>query len=117
MSKLALFAALALASVAQIRAQSCATETEMAQLIADCNVIADPRAAKRRNMRACQTLAMEGRLSLVEPAAQTAYQLYQEQQLQACLRRQASPRGSSRSCGSCRIPPAWPRRPPSEEAF
>jgi hypothetical protein len=94
MSKLTLLAvAMALASFAEIHAPSAAAETELTQLIADCNVIADSRAAKRRNIRACETLAMEGRLSLVEPAALTAYQQYQEQQLHACLRRQASPRG------------------------
>jgi hypothetical protein len=97
MSKLTLLAAaMALASFAEIHAQSAAAEKETAQLMADCNVVADSRSAKRKNMRACETLAMEGRLSLVEPAAQAAYQQYREEQRQACLRRQASPRGQSR---------------------
>lgn len=101
MSKLTLLAAaMALASVVPTHAQS-AAEKETAQLIADCNVIADPSAAKKKNIRACEALAMEGRLSLVEPAAQTAYQRYQDEQLQACVRRQASPRGQSRGQSSC----------------
>lgn len=102
MSKLTLLAAvIALASVAPTHAQSAAAEKELAQLLADCNVIADPSAAKRKNIRACETLAMEDRLSLVEPAAQTAYRQYQEEQRQACLRRQASPRGQARGQSSC----------------
>ena len=102
MSKLTLLgAAIALASVAQAHAQSAADENEVAQLIADCNAMADPTAAKRKNIRACETLAMEGRLSLIEPAAQAAYQRYQDDQLHACLRRQASPRGQSRGQSSC----------------
>ena len=102
MSKLTLFAAaIALASVVQTHAQSAAADKEMAQLLADCNVIADPSAAKRKNIRACEKLAMEDRLSLAEPAAQTAYQRYQDEQLQACLRREASPRGQSRGQSSC----------------
>jgi hypothetical protein len=102
MSKLTLLAAaMALAGFAQAHAQSAAEDKGMAQSIADCNVIADPSAAKRKNMRACETLAMEGRLSLVEPAAQAAYQQYREEQRQACLRRQASPRGQSRGQSSC----------------
>ena len=102
MSKLTLFAAaVALASVVPTRAQSAAADTEMAQLLADCSVIADPSAAKRKNIRACETLAMEDRLSLVEPAAQTAYQRHQDEQVQACLRREASPRGQSRGQSSC----------------
>jgi hypothetical protein len=55
----------------------------------------------REPVQSHRTLAMEGRLSLVEPAAQTAYQRYQEEQLQECLRRQTSPRGSSRGQSSC----------------
>jgi hypothetical protein len=100
MSKLTLLgAAIALAALAQAHAQSGAQET--AQLIADCNMIADQGAAKRKNIRACETAAMEARLSLIEPAARTAYQQYQEQQWQACLRRAASPRGRSRGQSSC----------------
>jgi hypothetical protein len=102
MSKLTLFAAaLALASVAQRHAQSAAAEKEMAQLIADCNMLADPSAAKRKNIQACETLATDDRLSLVESAALAAYRQYREEQRQACLRRQASPRGQSRGQSSC----------------
>ena len=81
-------------------AQSAASsETEQQQLVADCNGAAT--SSKGRAMRACETLEKEGRLSLVEPAAVTAYQRYQEERLAACQRRQASPRGQSRAQSNC----------------
>jgi len=101
MSKLTLFlAALALATCANTLAQSAASsETEVARLVAECNAAAN--SSKSRVMRACETLEKEGRLSLVEPAAATAYRRYQEERLQACLRREASPRGQSRGQSAC----------------
>lgn len=102
MSKLTLLAAaVALVTLAQTHAQSAAGGDETAQLLADCNAIADPSAARRKNIRACETLAKQDRLSLAEPAAQTAFRQHREEQRQACLRRQASPRGTSRGQSSC----------------
>ena len=101
MSKLTLFfAAMALATCASTLAQSAApSEAELQRLVADCNSAAD--SSKSRVMRACETLEKEGRLSLVEPAAVTAYRQYQEERLQACQRRAASPRGQSRGQSAC----------------
>jgi CheY-like chemotaxis protein len=102
MSRAALLAAaLALPLCAATEAQSPAAEAELAQLVADCNAIAAASAPKRRNIRACETLASEGRLSLIEAAALTAYQQHRDEQLQACLRRQVSPRGQSRGQSDC----------------
>lgn len=101
MSKLTVFVtAMALAHAATTLAQSpAALETQTPELIADCNGAAN--SSKRRVMRACETLDKEGRLSLVEPAAVTAYRRYQDERLQACQRRQASPRGQSRGETAC----------------
>jgi hypothetical protein len=96
-----LVAAMALTNVAQTHAQSADAETELARLVADCNGIAESGKPKRRSIRACETLAAEGRLSLVEPAAATAYQLYRQDRLEACRQRQASPRGASRGQSDC----------------
>jgi len=102
MSKAALLAAaIALALGAAAGAQVPAAETELALLVADCNVMASTPAAKRRNVRACDTLANENQLTLVEPAAAAAYREYREERYQACLRRQASPRGGARGQGHC----------------
>lgn len=96
MSKLTLLlTATALATCASALAQSAASsEAELARLVADCNDAAN--SSKSRVMRACEALEKEGRLSLVEPAAVTAYRQYQEERRQACLRREASPRGQAR---------------------
>jgi hypothetical protein len=101
MSKLTvLVSATALACCATTLAQSAApSETELPQLVSDCNGAVD--SAKRRAIRACETLEQAGRLSLVEPAAATAYLRYQDERLQACQRRQASPRGQSRGETAC----------------
>jgi hypothetical protein len=93
-----LAAAMALACHADAHAQS-TTEAEIAQLVADCNGIA--LSTKRRNIQACETLASQGRLSLIEPAAVSAYQQYKDERLEACLRREASPRGQSRGPSNC----------------
>jgi hypothetical protein len=82
-------------------AQAPTSETELAQLVADCNVMAGSRSAKRRSIKSCDTLASDDQLSLVEPAAAAAYRQYREERFQACLRRQASPRGASRGQGDC----------------
>lgn len=58
MSKVVLAAAIALAVGASAGAQT-AAETELTQLVADCNVMAGSRSAKRRNIQACETLANE----------------------------------------------------------
>jgi beta-lactamase class A len=101
MSKLgSIVAVLAVATGAGALAQpSDPLATALPQLVADCNGAAD--SSKPRAMRACETLEKEGRLSLVEPAAATAYQRYRQGRLEACLRRQASPRGQSRGASSC----------------
>lgn len=101
MSKLTLLVAtIALAYGSNALAQSTASsDTELPQLVSACNGAAS--SSKSRAMRACETLETEGRLSLVEPAAVTAYQRYREERLQACLRRQASPRGQSRAESNC----------------
>lgn len=102
MFKVTLFAVAAfVAGGAGAHAQSAAAETEVARLVADCNVLASSRNAKRRNVEACETLASEDRLALVEPAAAAAYRQYREERYQACLRRQASPRGGSRGQSGC----------------
>ncbi len=101
MSKLTLFlAGMALAMCASTLAQSAASsETELAQLVAECNGAV--KSSKSRVMRACEALEKEDRLSLVEPAAVTAYHQYQEERLQACQRRAVSPRGESRGQSAC----------------
>jgi hypothetical protein len=102
MSKAAwLAAAIALAICAATGAQAPTAETELAQRVVDCNAMADSRSAKRRTLQACEALANETQLSLVEPAAAAAYREYREERYQACLRRQASLRGRSRGQGDC----------------
>ncbi len=101
MSKLTvLVAATTLALGANALAQSSAPSAgELPQLVAACNGAAS--SDKPRVMRACETLDKNGRLSLVEPTAVTAYQRYQQERLAACERRQASPRGQSRGAPDC----------------
>jgi hypothetical protein len=101
MSKLtSLLAAMAVSMCANALAQADASsEAALQQLVVECNAAAD--SSKSRVMRACETLEKEGRLSLVEPAAVTAYRRYQEERLQACQRREASPRGQSRGQSEC----------------
>jgi len=95
-----LLAAMALAICANALAQADASsEAELSRLVAECNRAVD--SSKSRVMRACETLEKEGRLPLVEPAAVTAYRRYQEERLEACLRREASPRGQSRGQSAC----------------
>ncbi len=95
----------ALTLFADVQAQTAATEfrrpskqpeADAARSIADCNAVANSSIAKRRNFRACETLEKDGRLSLVDPAALTAFRRYQEERLRECRERQASPRGMSR---------------------
>jgi hypothetical protein len=101
MSKLtSLVAAIVLANGAHTLAQSAApSETELAKVVADCNGAAN--SGKARALRACETLDKQGRLSLAQPAAVTAYQRYQQERLAACRQRAATPRGQSRpsNCG------------------
>ncbi len=101
MSKLTvLVAAMALANGANALAQTASSlEKELPQLVTDCNGAAT--SSKRRAMSACETLEKAGRLALVEPGAVTAYQRYQQERLQECERRRASPRGQSRGRSSC----------------
>ncbi len=101
MSKLPLFLfAIALTYCASTLAQSAnSLEAELPTLIADCNGAA--HSSKRRAIGACETLEKAGRLSLVEPAAVTAYRQYRQERLDACQRRQASPRGQSRGSSNC----------------
>jgi hypothetical protein len=96
-----LFATVIAFAVGTASAQAPASETELVQLVADCNVMAGSRSAKRRNIQACEMLASENQLTLVEPAAAAAYRQYREERYQACLRRQASPRGGARGQGDC----------------
>jgi len=101
MAKLTLLVAvMALANGANALAQSAtSSETELPQLVTECNGAAS--SSKPRAMRACETLEKQSRLSLVEPAAVTAYRRYQQERLEACQRRLASPRGSSRGQSNC----------------
>ena len=115
MSKLTLLVtAMTLANGASTLAQSATSlEAELPQLVAACNGAANSSkgtaaasfrrkvAPTGRAMRACETLEKEGRLTLVEPAAVTAFQRHQGERLAACQRRQASPRGQSRAQSSC----------------
>jgi hypothetical protein len=96
-----LAAAVALQVCAGTAAQPPPSPADLAQLVGDCNVMASSRSAKRRNIQACETLASENQLTLAEPAAAAAYRQYREERYQACLRRQASPRGSARGQGDC----------------
>jgi hypothetical protein len=101
MSKLTvLVAAMPLALGANALAQSTAlSSSESSELVATCNGAAS--SDKPRAMRTGETLEKAGRLSLVDAAAVTAYQRYQQERLAACLRRQASPRGQSRGATDC----------------
>lgn len=75
------------------------SEADLPLLVADCNAVAS--STKARAVRACESLEKAGRLSLVEPGAVTAYQRYRQARLEACRRRQASPRGASRGPSDC----------------
>jgi hypothetical protein len=101
MSKLEFLVALvSLVAGANGFGQSAATdEAKLPRLVADCNGAAN--SPKPRAMRACERLENAGRLSLVESAARTAYQRYRDERLEACQRRQASPRGQSRGESGC----------------
>jgi hypothetical protein len=101
MSKLSLLlCATALATSATTLAQSTpSSEKELQRLAAECNGAAD--SSRSRVMRACETLEKEDRLSLVDPVAVTAYRQYREARRQACLHREASPRGQGRRQSSC----------------
>jgi hypothetical protein len=102
MSKLSvLVATIALAGSVQARAQSPGSEAGLAELVTACNVMASSPKPARRSIRACETLAMNGQLALVDQAAVIAYQRYSEERRLACERRQASPRGAAREqpCG------------------
>lgn len=59
MSRGLLFATAIAFAVGTASAQALTSETELAQLVADCNVMAGSRSAKRRNIQACETLANE----------------------------------------------------------
>jgi hypothetical protein len=100
MSKLtSIVVALALAHGTSALAQpSDAPAKDFPELVTACNGAA--ASTKPRAVRACETLEQEGRLSLVDPAAVTAYQRYRQERFEACQRRQASPRGASRG-GRC----------------
>lgn len=102
MSKLTvLIATIALGGSLHARAQSSGSDEDVARLVTDCNVMASSARPARRSIRACETLATNGRLALVDPAAVVAYQRYSEERRLACERRQASPRGAARGqpCG------------------
>lgn len=99
MSKLILLATVtALASCANTPL----TDTEVPGLIASCNIAADSTTHESRALRACDTLAKHGRLSLAEPDAALAYSNYQQdlKRWQACESRQAMvhPSSSRLSC-------------------
>ena len=103
MSKLTLLiAAIALAGHASTHAQRAeSSQAEVERLVAACNGLAASSKPERRSIRACETLAADGRLALVEPAAVTTYRHYLEQRRQACERRQVSPRAQSRGRQDC----------------
>jgi hypothetical protein len=101
MSRGTLLAAVVALEVCAGTAAQPPSQADLAQLVGDCNVMASSRSAKRRNIQACETLANENQLTLAEPAPAAAYRQYREERYQACLRRQASPRGSARGQGDC----------------
>jgi hypothetical protein len=103
MSKLTLLiAAIALVGHASTHAQRAdASQRDVQRLVAACNGLADSGKPERRSVRACESLAADGRLTLVEPAAVTTYRHYLKQRRQACERRQVSPRAQSRGRQDC----------------
>ena len=103
MSKLTLLiAAIALVGHANTHAQRAdSPQTDVERLVAACNGLADSSKPERRSVRACETLAADGRLTLVEPAAVTTFRRYLEERRQACERRQVSPRAQSRGRQDC----------------
>ena len=102
MSKLTLFiAAIALAGHASTHAQRAdSSQAEVERLVAACNGLAASK-PERRSIRACETLAADGRLALVEQATVAAYREYQEERREACQRRKSSPRGQARTQPDC----------------
>ena len=62
------------------------TDAEVPGLVAACNIAADSSAHESQALRACDTLAKHGRLSLAEPDAALAYSNYQQdlKRWQAC---------------------------------
>ena len=103
MSKLTLFiAAIALAGHASTHAQRAeSSQAEVERLVAACNGLAASSKPERRSIRACETLAADGRLALVEQATVAAYREYQEERREACQRRKSSPRGQARTQPDC----------------
>ena len=91
-----LVATVALGASVQAGAQSAGSDADLARLVTDCNVMASSPKPARRSIRACETLATNGRLALVDRAAVIAYQRHREERRLACERRRASPRGASR---------------------
>jgi len=93
MSKLTLLvAAVALAACASSPGRSAAAlEAQLPQLIAACNGAADAGSRQKKAMRACETLANEKLLYLVEPDASSAYSDYRVRaaRWQACQRSQS----------------------------
>jgi hypothetical protein len=71
------------------------SDTEIPGLIATCNIAADSSTHEGRALRACDTLAKHGLLSLAEPDAALAYSRYQQnlRRWQACQSRQAIAEG------------------------
>ena len=96
-----LVATMALAGSVHARAQSAGSQAELSESVTACNVMASSPKPARRSIRACETLAANGRLALADRAAIVAFQRYREERRLACERRQASPRGASRGqpCG------------------
>ncbi len=67
-------------------ANSPLAKTEVPGLIDRCNIAADSSSHEARALRACDTLAKHGLLSLAEPDAALAYSTYQQdlKRWQAC---------------------------------
>ena len=103
MSKLTLLiAAIALAGHASTHAQRAdSSHAEVERVGAACNGLAASSKPERRSIRACETLAADGRLALVEQATVAAYREYQEERREACQRRKSSPRGQARTQPDC----------------
>jgi len=94
MSKLILLATVtALAGCANALGRGASpADTGFPPLIAACNTAADSSSHQRGAMRACETLAKDGRLFLAEPDAAVAYSRYQQdlKSWQACETRRAN---------------------------
>ena len=77
-------------------------DTEVPGLVATCNIAADSSTHHGRALRACDTLAKHGHLSLAEPDAALAYSSYQQdlKRWQACVNSQwrVLPGTPRRSC-------------------